>query len=124
MSDRLTGPALQIGFVLTPGMLVTGTALPYEMWLAAIDFRQAARRRVPQLKLRLVDAVGTAARGRQLPVARGRRSTSILSGLRDGWRQLQQQRHILGERRRRYVAQRLVTVNRRNPSRNSACGQP
>lgn len=64
MSDRLTGPALRIGFVLTPGMLVTGTALPYEMWQAAIDFRQAARRRVPHLELRLVDAVGTAARGR------------------------------------------------------------
>ena len=29
--------SLRIGFVLTPGMLTTGTALPYEMWLAARD---------------------------------------------------------------------------------------
>jgi transcriptional regulator GlxA family with amidase domain len=62
--ESITGPALQIGFVLTPGMLVTGTALPYEMWLAAKDFRQAARRRVPRLCLHLVDAGGTVPPGR------------------------------------------------------------
>lgn len=32
---------LAIGFVLCPGMLATGTALPYEMWLAAADYRRA-----------------------------------------------------------------------------------
>lgn len=34
---------LAIGFVLSPGMLATGTALPYEMWLAAADYRLARR---------------------------------------------------------------------------------
>ncbi|MEQ8233664.1 MAG: helix-turn-helix domain-containing protein [Gammaproteobacteria bacterium] len=56
--------ALSIGFVLTPGMLATGTALPYEMWLAAADHRRARRRREPQLVLRLIDAGSSAAPGR------------------------------------------------------------
>ena len=64
MPDQLTAVELQIGFVLTPGMLVTGTALPYEMWLAATDFRHAARRREPGLRLHLVDAGGTLPSGR------------------------------------------------------------
>ncbi len=37
------GEALSVGFVLCPGMLTTGTALPFEMWLAAIDYRRARR---------------------------------------------------------------------------------
>lgn len=32
-----------VGFVLCPGMLVTGTALPFEMWQAAVDYRRAHR---------------------------------------------------------------------------------
>ncbi len=39
------GPSpLSIGFLLTPGMLVTGTALPYEMWQAALERQRALRR--------------------------------------------------------------------------------
>lgn len=34
---------LAVGFVLCPGMLTTGTALPFEMWLAAVDYRRARR---------------------------------------------------------------------------------
>ena len=32
---------MKVGFVLTPGMLTTGTAYPYEMWLAAKDMLSA-----------------------------------------------------------------------------------
>ena len=32
-----------IGFVVTPAMLVTGTALPFEMWRAALDYCRARR---------------------------------------------------------------------------------
>jgi transcriptional regulator GlxA family with amidase domain len=56
--------ALSIGFMLTPGMLSTGTALPYEMWLAAADHRRARRRREPRPTLCLVAAGGPAACGR------------------------------------------------------------
>ncbi len=38
------GAPLQVAFVLAPDMLATGTALPYEMWLAALDRRRALRR--------------------------------------------------------------------------------
>jgi transcriptional regulator GlxA family with amidase domain len=48
--------ALEIGFVLTPAMLTTGTALPYEMWAAADDRRRARRRNVRSATLRLVSA--------------------------------------------------------------------
>ena len=34
----------KIAFLLVPGMLATGTVLPYEMWLAANDFRRARER--------------------------------------------------------------------------------
>ncbi|MGE0483069.1 MAG: GlxA family transcriptional regulator [Gammaproteobacteria bacterium] len=47
---------VDIGFVLTPGMLTTGTALPYEMWLAAGDFARAHRRGGPRPRLHLVAA--------------------------------------------------------------------
>ena len=36
---------IQIGFLLTPSMLSTGTALPYEMWLAAKDVCVVKKRR-------------------------------------------------------------------------------
>ncbi|MCC6710212.1 MAG: helix-turn-helix domain-containing protein [Gammaproteobacteria bacterium] len=48
---------LRIGFVLTPGMLATGTALPYEMWLAAADRRRAERRADARIELRLIAAL-------------------------------------------------------------------
>ena len=50
MSESLVS---RIGFVLTPGMLTSGTALPYEMWLAAGDY-QRSRRRPLNLELKLV----------------------------------------------------------------------
>ena len=28
--------SLNVGFLMTPGMLTTGTAYPYEMWVAAL----------------------------------------------------------------------------------------
>ncbi|MCB1747669.1 MAG: helix-turn-helix domain-containing protein [Gammaproteobacteria bacterium] len=60
-STEGTGPALRpgfvdIGFVVTPGMLSTGTALPYEMWLAAGDFGRAHRRGGRRPRLHLVAA--------------------------------------------------------------------
>ena len=48
---------LRIGFVLTPGMLATGTALPYEMWLAAADRRRAERRSDSRIEMRLIAAL-------------------------------------------------------------------
>lgn len=68
MTEPTSAARLGIGFVMTPGMLTTGTALPYEMWLAASDHRRAQRRRGPDVKLWLVDAGGEAGRGR-LPLA-------------------------------------------------------
>ena len=52
----------RIGFVLAPNMLTTGTALPYEMWLAAADIGRA-RRQSPAVEL-LLTASGGHARGR------------------------------------------------------------
>lgn len=40
---------LNIGFVLVPDLLLTGTALPYEMWQAAFDFQRARQQREPGL---------------------------------------------------------------------------
>ena len=37
------GALMRVGFILTPGMLTTGTAYPYEMWLAAKDMLLANR---------------------------------------------------------------------------------
>lgn len=54
MPDRDHSP-LHIGFVLTPGMLTTGTALPYEMWQAANDRRRAQDRRARPAVLSLID---------------------------------------------------------------------
>ena len=34
---------LNVGFLMTPGMLTTGTAYPYEMWVAALDHSRARR---------------------------------------------------------------------------------
>jgi transcriptional regulator GlxA family with amidase domain len=45
---------IQIGFFLAPGMLSTGTALPYEMWLAAQDLCLVRKRRV-RIKLKLIE---------------------------------------------------------------------
>lgn len=56
-------PSCSIGFVLTPGMLTTGTALPYEMWLAAMDCRRSQRAAANGCRLWLV-AAGGGARGR------------------------------------------------------------
>lgn len=67
MTDRKSVPKLAIGFVLTPGMLTSGTALPYEMWLAAGDF-QRARRRPPAFDLHLVSTAVGESCGR-LPLA-------------------------------------------------------
>ena len=58
MTDRSRHSRLRIGFVLTPGMLATGTALPYEMWLAAADRRRAERRADGRIELRLIAALG------------------------------------------------------------------
>lgn len=58
MIDRSRHARLRIGFVLTPGMLATGTALPYEMWLAAADRRRAERRADGRVELRLIAALG------------------------------------------------------------------
>ena len=58
MIDRSRHSRLRIGFVLTPGMLATGTALPYEMWLAAADRRRAERRADGRIELRLIAALG------------------------------------------------------------------
>ena len=58
MIDRSRHARLRIGFVLTPGMLATGTALPYEMWLAAADRRRAERRADGRIELRLIAALG------------------------------------------------------------------
>ena len=68
MTETAAPARLGIGFVMTPGMLTTGTALPYEMWLAASDHRRAQRRRGSDLRLWLVDAGGGGGRGR-LPLA-------------------------------------------------------
>ena len=57
MTDRQRHARLRIGFVLTPGMLATGTALPYEMWLAAADRRRAERRADGRIELRLIAAL-------------------------------------------------------------------
>ena len=35
--------SLNVGFLMTPGMLTTGTAYPYEMWVAALDHSRARR---------------------------------------------------------------------------------
>lgn len=56
MTERHRATPLRIGFVLSPGMLATGTALPYEMWLAAADRRRAARRSDGHIELRLIAA--------------------------------------------------------------------
>ncbi len=57
MTERQRPTPLRIGFVLTPGMLATGTALPYEMWLAAADRRRAARHSDGRIELRLIAAI-------------------------------------------------------------------
>lgn len=54
MQAAVPARSLAIGFVLVPGMLTTGTALPFEMWAAADDLRRASRRREPRLALRRV----------------------------------------------------------------------
>jgi transcriptional regulator GlxA family with amidase domain len=46
---------LNIGFVLLPGMLVTGTTLPYEMWSAAADNIKGSRGQT-DIKLYLIRA--------------------------------------------------------------------
>jgi len=51
------GP-LTIGFVLVPGMLSTGTALPYEMWAAADDHLRSRDRRSPGVALKLLSPAG------------------------------------------------------------------
>ena len=38
---------MKVGFILTPGMLTTGTAYPYEMWLAAKDMLSAKKSERP-----------------------------------------------------------------------------
>lgn len=50
--------ALEVGFVLVPGMLSTGTALPYEMWAAAGDRRRVAGRSGMPVSLTLIGAAG------------------------------------------------------------------
>ncbi|MEQ8659744.1 MAG: helix-turn-helix domain-containing protein [Gammaproteobacteria bacterium] len=64
MADPRPQSTLTIGFVLTPGMLATGTALPYEMWLAAADYRRARRRAGPARALPRVAAAGAGSYGR------------------------------------------------------------
>lgn len=61
--------SLRIGFVLTPGMLTTGTALPYEMWLAARDRRRAERRGDAGLQLLLIAALPEALDCGRLPIS-------------------------------------------------------
>lgn len=70
MSPAQTSRTLSIGFVLLPGMLTTGTALPYEMWAAADDRRRAARLPGPRLALHAIGCGGdeVASYGR-LPIA-------------------------------------------------------
>lgn len=63
----MSDDALSIGFVLCPGMLVTGTALPYEMWQAAADYGRA-HQRGRRLRPWLVAADRGARHGR-LPLA-------------------------------------------------------
>ena len=53
MPEPSTVTPLRIGFVLTPGMLTTGTALPYEMWAAANDCRRGSRKRGRSVSLKL-----------------------------------------------------------------------
>lgn len=55
MSRSAGESQIQIGFLLTPGMLATGTALPYEMWLAAKDFC-LVRKRPEVINLSLIEA--------------------------------------------------------------------
>ena len=54
MREQSTTSPLRIGFILTPGMLTTGTALPYEMWAAANDCRRGRRKRGRSVSLKLV----------------------------------------------------------------------
>ena len=68
MTERLRPTPLRIGFVLTPGMLATGTALPYEMWLAAADRRRAARYGDGRIELRLIAALAGEADYGRLPI--------------------------------------------------------
>jgi transcriptional regulator GlxA family with amidase domain len=53
MISKNTLTTLNVGFVLVPGMLVTGTALPYEMWAAAAD-NIKGRRGSTHIKLHLI----------------------------------------------------------------------
>ena len=66
MPETFDHDVLTIGFVLTPGMLTTGTALPYEMWAAADDYRRGRRRGGRSAGLRLVSC------GEDLPGQFGR----------------------------------------------------
>ncbi len=59
---------LDIGFVLTPGMLATSTALPYEMWLAARDRQRVVAPRSSPCTLHLVEIEAAVEQGR-LPLS-------------------------------------------------------
>jgi transcriptional regulator GlxA family with amidase domain len=70
MREQPTLAPLSIGFVLTPGMLTTGTALPYEMWAAANDRRRASRKQGRAACLKLVScADGPRQAFGRLPIA-------------------------------------------------------
>jgi transcriptional regulator GlxA family with amidase domain len=53
--SKKTPTTLNVGFVLIPGMLITGTALPYEMWAAAADSIKG-RRGSTHIKLHVIRA--------------------------------------------------------------------
>ena len=76
-SEGSRGARLRIGFVLTPGLLATGTALPYEMWLAAVDRRRAERRADAVVELRLIGAVAGEDRYGRLPISADCDLTSV-----------------------------------------------
>ena len=62
-----------VGFVLVPGMLTTGTALPYEMWAAADDRRRATSRSGESVELQLIACSGDAGQSfGRLPIAADR----------------------------------------------------
>ena len=53
MANQKITKVLKVGFILTPGMLITGTALPYEMWSAALETVKV-RRGASEVKLYLI----------------------------------------------------------------------
>ena len=69
MQEARADPRSSIGFVLCPGMLATGTALPYEMWSAAADRRRAQRRSDTSIELRLISATPQQAKFSRLGIA-------------------------------------------------------